>query len=181
MFQPSRAYLASLSVSFYEDWNSIQVTFTAFIPMREICNELIAVESTKINIVISNAISGLQAVILYVLWTFVPQVWRLPCVFQYSSKNRSNLRALYIVVWGFPVQTKIHLQHQKFFSTFCKKALDTVVVWLWPNARHPWKLLVHPPLPQLGKGGKMKKRVNKGLMSEVRTGGNISRAKLAQL
>lgn len=62
----------------------MQRTFTAFIPMREICSELSAVESTKINIMVSNTISGLQAVILYLLWAFVPQVWRLPCVFQHS-------------------------------------------------------------------------------------------------
>lgn len=40
----------------------MQITFNAFIPMRETCSELSDAESTKINMV-SNAISGLQAVV----------------------------------------------------------------------------------------------------------------------
>lgn len=43
----------------------------------------------EVSTMISNTTSGPSAITLYLLWTFVPKVWRFPCAFQHSSKKKS--------------------------------------------------------------------------------------------
>lgn len=90
----------------------MQVIFTAFIPVREICSELSAVESTKINIVVSNAISGLQEVLCVDICTT-----RLETSMCISAQLKKEKQPQSLVQCGliFPVRLKFIHSIGSFF------------------------------------------------------------------